>query len=263
MIFYKPIRTKDELDEIKDIVLTQKEEVIINSPLTRTTLLKSNINMEKALKAKELLLKKRTRKIYNILYSIYAHINSYTQNNSRTPWISFIKDEDKAFKIANLKEKELVFKVLESVNRIENRNSNYYQTTFATKKYNQGIYLVDIDETKIITDLSLMTDKELLSKLDKGYLIDLGTKENFEYLKSIIISKSTASDELMEAMKNNLIKGLIAAYNSNELIAYNKFILPYSKFKYINNKSLLSIEVLEKAKKELEREIKKQIKKKI
>ena len=35
MIVYKPVMTKKELKEIQEIVLNNKEEVLINSPLKR------------------------------------------------------------------------------------------------------------------------------------------------------------------------------------------------------------------------------------
>ena len=91
-----------------------------------------------------------------------------------------------------------------------------------------------------------MTDKEILSKLDSGYLIDLGTKENFEYLKERILRDSPASEELMNGMKKRLINGLIHAYEKNELIAYKEFKTTAKKFKYIDQKKLSSIETLDK-----------------
>ena len=50
MIVYKPIMTKKELKEIQEIVLNNKEEVLINSPLKRAIITKENQNLEKAYK---------------------------------------------------------------------------------------------------------------------------------------------------------------------------------------------------------------------
>lgn len=246
MIVYKPIITKRELKEIQEIVLNNKEEVLINSPLKRAIITKENQNLEKAYKINKLLLQKTNRKMYNIIYSIYSHTNFCTQNNSRSPWISFIKDQKTAFKLANLNQREILGEKLGYVDKIENRRTKKYQQLFTTKKYNQGIYILNIDESKIITDLSLMTDKEILSKLDSGYLIDLGTKENFEYLKERILRDCPASEELMNGMKKSLINGLINAYEKNELIAYKEFKTTNKKFKYIDQKKLSSIEILDK-----------------
>lgn len=246
MIIYKPIMTKKELKEIQEIVLNKKEEVLINSPLKRAIITKENQNLEKAYKINKLLLQKTNRKIYNIMYSIYSHMNYCTLNNTRSPWISFIKDQETAFKLANLKQKEIFSEKSGYVDKTENRRTKRYQQLFSTNKYNQGIYILNIDESKIITDLSLMTDKEILSKLDSGYLIDLGTKENFEYLKERILRDSPASEELMNGMKKRLINGLIHAYEKNELLAYKEFKTTNKKFKYIDQKKLSSIETLDK-----------------
>ena len=246
MIVYKPIITKKELKEIQEIVSNNKEEVLINSPLKRAIITKENQNLEKAYKINKLLLQKTNRKMYNIIYSIYSHANFCTQNNSRSPWISFIKDQKTAFKLANLNQREILGEKLGYVDKIENRRTKKYQQLFTTKKYNQGIYILNIDESKIITDLSLMTDKEILSKLDSGYLIDLGTKENFEYLKERILRDCPASEELMNGMKKSLINGLINAYEKNELIAYKEFKTTNKKFKYIDQKKLSGIETLDK-----------------
>lgn len=246
MIVYKPVMTKKELKEIQKIVLNNKEEVLINSPLKRAIITKENQNLEKAYKTNKILLQKTNRKIYNIIYSIYSHMNFCTLNNTRSPWISFIKDQETAFKLANLKQKEIFSEKSGYVDKTENRRTKRYQQLFSTNKYNQGIYILNIDESKIITDLSLMTDKEILSKLDSGYLIDLGTKENFEYLKERILRDSPASEELMNGMKKRLINGLIHAYEKNELLAYKEFKTTNKKFKYIDQKKLSSIETLDK-----------------